>query len=42
MLVEREREGRCRVVFKERDAYVLDAQGSPKWCPAERTFEFVV
>ena len=43
LLVERESEGRVRVVMRERDAYVLDEEtGKPRWSGEERRFELGV
>ncbi|BGP11576.1 Transport and Golgi organization protein 2 [Rhodotorula toruloides] len=39
LLVERET---GRVVVREREAYVLDEEGRPKWSGKERAFEFVL
>lgn len=45
VLIERERgpEGRVRVKFSERDAYVLSSAGNlPSWSGNVRSFEFTV
>ena len=38
---EDENEGKWRVVFRERDAFVLEGEG-PIWSGVERVFEFFV